>query len=70
MLHRDGLVETVVIEHAIDITSRSGEVIIDADDIGTVREQTFAKVGAEKSSAPSYQHARFEMHNAQLLSRR
>jgi len=53
--------KTMMIEHALDVTPRSGEIIIDANDIGALLEQTFAEVGAEKSGSSSDQHTRFEV---------
>jgi len=53
--------KTMMTEHALDVTPRSGEIIIDANDIGALLEQTFAEVGAEKSGSSSDQHTRFEV---------
>lgn len=44
--------EAVVVQEAIDITARSGEIIIDANDAGALFEQALTEVGAEKSSPP------------------
>ena len=51
----------MMIEHALDVTTRPGEIIIDADDIGALLEQTFAEMGTEKSGSSSDQDTRFEM---------
>lgn len=53
--------KTMMIEHALDVTTRPGEIIIDADDIGALLEQTFAEMGTEKSGSSSDQDTRFEM---------
>jgi hypothetical protein len=53
--------KTMMIEHALDVTPRSGEIIIDADDIGALLEQTLAEMRAEKSGSSSDQHTRFEV---------
>ena len=53
--------KTMMIEHALDVTTCSGEIIIDANDAGALLEQTLAEVGAEKSGASSDQHTRFEV---------
>ena len=55
-------IEAVVIDHAIDIAARAGEIIVDADDVGPIFEQTLAKMRAEKTGASSHNHACFEMH--------
>jgi hypothetical protein len=51
----------MMIEHALDVTTCSGEIIIDADDIGALLEQTLAQMRAEKSGSSSDQHTRFEV---------
>jgi hypothetical protein len=50
-----------MIEHPLNIAPRTGEIIIDADDISTLLKQTLAQMRAEKSGATSDQHTRFEM---------
>jgi hypothetical protein len=54
--------EAVVVQKAIDIAARSGEIIIDANDAGTLFEQSLAAMGAKKSDPASYQYPSFEMH--------
>jgi hypothetical protein len=41
--------KTMVIEHTLDVATRAREIIIHAEDIRALLEQTLAKVGAEKS---------------------
>ena len=55
-------VEAAVIDDAIDIAARTGEIVIDADDIGVIFEQTLAKMRAKKSGAARYNDACFKMH--------
>jgi hypothetical protein len=45
--------ETVMIEHALDVAPCAGEIIVDANDVGTLLEQALAKMRAEKSSTSS-----------------
>ena len=53
--------KTMMIEHALDVTTCAGEIIIDADDIGALLEQTLAEMGAEKSGSSGDYDTRFEM---------
>jgi hypothetical protein len=45
--------ETMIIEHSFDVAPRPGEIIIDADYICALLEQTLAQVRAEKSGSSS-----------------
>src|SRR5262249_47549483 len=60
--------EVVVIEQMLDIALRAGEEIIDANDVGAIREQTIAEVRAEETGASGNQYERFKMHVPQFLN--
>jgi hypothetical protein len=49
--------EVFAIEEMLDIFLRPREQIIDADNIGALRQQAFAKVRAEEASTASNQNA-------------
>jgi hypothetical protein len=53
--------KTTMIEHALDVTTGSSKIIINANDVGGLLEQTFAEVGAEKSSSSGDQHTGLEV---------
>jgi hypothetical protein len=59
--------KTTMIEHALDVTTGSSKIIIDANDIGALLEQTFAEVGTEKSGSSGDQHARLEVQRQSPL---
>ena len=45
--------KTMMIEHALDVTTGPGEIIVDADDISAPFEQALAQMRAEKSGSAS-----------------
>src|SRR5262245_56244249 len=53
--------KAMMIEHALDVTTCPGEIIIDADDIGALLEQTLAEVRAEKSGPSGNYDTCFEV---------
>jgi hypothetical protein len=54
--------EALVIEQMLDIAARSGEEIVDAENICPEVQQTLTQMRAEKSSAARDEYARFKMH--------
>ena len=60
-------IEAVVVDDAIDVAAGAGEKVIDADQVGAVREQALAQMRAEKSGAAGHNHPGFEMHLQQPL---
>ena len=58
--------EAMMIEHPVDIATRPGEIVVDADDAGAALEQSLAQVRAEKPGAARDQHAFFEVHPRSL----
>jgi hypothetical protein len=53
--------KALVIEQMLDVVPRSGEEVVDAENLATGREQTLAEMGAKESSSAANQHAPFEM---------
>jgi hypothetical protein len=53
--------KTMMIKHRLDVSPRSGEIIIDANDIGALVEQLLTQMGTEKSGSSRNQRARFKM---------
>jgi hypothetical protein len=50
-----------VIEQALEVTTRASEIIVNANDVRPMLEQTLAEMGAEKSGASSNQYTRFKV---------
>jgi len=61
--------EPVMVQQPIDVSPRTGEEIIDADDVGAFGEQPFAKMRTDKAGAASHQNARFKEHRSMTLRR-
>jgi hypothetical protein len=54
--------EVFVIEQVLDIPTRAGEEIIDADDDRSIGKQAFAEMGAEETRATCHQYSLLKVH--------
>jgi hypothetical protein len=54
--------EVLVIEQVLDVLSGAGEEIVDAEDIGALRQQPFAQMRPEKPGPARHQNAPLKMH--------
>jgi hypothetical protein len=54
--------EVLVLEQVLDIATRTGEKIVDADDDGSIGEQALTEMRAEETGTASNQCAFFEVH--------
>ena len=54
--------EVLMVEQMLDITARTGEEVVDAEDNSSVREQALAKVRAEEASTAGNQDSLFDVH--------
>jgi len=58
--------EVLVVEQMLDVRARAGKKVVEANDVGALRQQAFAQVRPEKSGAVSNKDSSLEMHISHL----
>src|SRR5215475_3270387 len=54
--------EVLMVEQVLDIATRTGEKVIDADDDRSIGKQAFAKMRAEETSTARHQYSPLKVH--------
>src|SRR5262249_28773555 len=54
--------EVFMVEQVLDIATRTGEEVIDADDDRSIGKQAFAKMRAEETSTARHQYSLLKVH--------
>src|SRR5262245_57681926 len=61
--------EVLMVEQVLDIATRTGEEVIEADDDRSIGKQAFAKMRAEETSTARHQYSLLKVHLVTPLTR-